>query len=60
MSIMNLTDLKDSLTFETRFRLRNVKKYENLISITSEVTGKNEFGEDIVKVTKKVSSTEGV
>ena len=60
MSIMNLTDLKDSLTFETRFRLRNVQKYENLISIKSEVIGKNEFGEDIVKVTKKVSSTEGV
>ena len=60
LSIMNTTDLSTSLTFEMRFRLRNVQKYENLITITSEIIGTNEFGEDIVKVHKTVSSTEGV
>ena len=60
LSVMNTTDLQNSLTFEMRFKLRNVQKYENLISISSEVIGVNEFGEDIIKVTKTVSSTEGV
>lgn len=60
LSVMNLPDLSSSLTFEMRFRLRNVQKYENLIGITSEVVGTNEFGEDIVEVTKTVSSTDGV
>jgi hypothetical protein len=57
---MNTTDLSSSLTFELRFRLRNVQKYENLIGITSEVVGTNEFGEDIIEVTKTISSTDGV
>lgn len=60
LSVMNTTDLSSSLTFELRFRLRNVQKYENLISITSEIVGENEFGEDIIEVTKTISSTDGV
>ena len=60
LSVMNTTDLSSSLTFELRFRLRNVQKYENLIGITSEIVGTNEFGEDIIEVTKTISSTDGV
>jgi hypothetical protein len=60
LDLMTTTKLGHSLTMELRFRLRNVQKYENLIEITSEVIGTNEFGEDIVKVNKTVSSTDGV
>ena len=60
LALMNTKDLSTGLTFELRFRLRNVQKYENLINITSEVIGTNEFGEDIVKVTKTIKSTDGV
>ena len=60
LSIMNTTQLSHSITIETRFRLRNVRKYENLIKFTSRVTGVNEFGEEIVEVTKEVMSEDGV
>jgi hypothetical protein len=60
LRVMNSEDLETSLTFEIRFKLRNVQKYSNLITVSSEVIGKNEYDEDIVKVTKNVSSTEGV
>lgn len=60
LSLMNMDKLDHSITMELRFRLRNVRKYENLIEFSSEIIGTNEFGEDIVKVTKTVTSTDGV
>ena len=59
LSVMNTKALYKSLTFELRFKLRNVQKYENLISISSS-SSTDASGEEIVKVTKQVSSTEGV
>lgn len=55
LSVMNKNDLDNSLTFEMRFKLRNVQKYENLIKITA-----TETEDGTVTVEKEVASEQGV
>jgi hypothetical protein len=56
LSLMNLTDLSDSLTFEIRFKIRNVQEYENLIKYTAILDDNGE----VESVKKEVISEKGV
>lgn len=56
LSIMNTTSLSDSLTFEIRFKLRNVQEYENLIKYTAILDDEGE----VESVKKEVISEKGV
>lgn len=57
LNVLNYTSLQNSLTFELRFKLRNVKSYKNLIKfepIEDPTTG------ETIGVKKTVSSTDSV
>lgn len=56
------SNLKEGISFECTFKLRNVKKYNNLISFKTEKTDQIDpvTNEPIIKVIKNVESTDGV
>lgn len=56
LSIMNTTDLSNSMTMELRFKLRNVQEYENLIKYTAILDDEGE----VESVKKEVISDHGV